>query len=47
MRIAAMPLGGGTESLVVDRAGGRVCVALNAGSNSRLAVLNPDGRLDL
>ena len=44
-QIAATPLGGGPESLVVNRAGERVYVALNAGSNSLLGVLDPDGRL--
>jgi DNA-binding beta-propeller fold protein YncE len=43
-RIASTALPGGPESLVVDRAEGRVYIALNGGSNSLLLVLDADGR---
>ena len=44
-QVASTALPGGPESLVVDRAEGRVYVALNGGSNSLLWVLDADGRL--
>jgi DNA-binding beta-propeller fold protein YncE len=44
-RVASTALPGGPESLVVDRAEGRVYIALNGGSNSLLSVLDVDGRL--
>jgi DNA-binding beta-propeller fold protein YncE len=44
-RVASTELPGGPESLVVDRAEGRIYIALNGGSNSLLSVLDADGRL--
>lgn len=44
-QIASTALPGGPESLIVDRARGRVYIALNGGSNSLLSVLDADGRL--
>lgn len=44
-QLASEPLSGGPESLVVDRTGGRVFVALNSGSNSLVSMLDADGRL--
>jgi len=44
-QVASAALPGGPESLVVDRAEGRVYIALNGGSNSLLSVLDANGQL--
>jgi len=44
-QVASTPLPGGPESLVVDRAQGRVYIALNGGSNSLVSVLDAGGLL--